>query len=205
MEKELTDLTQSLGALSLRKSIQAETTPLPQKVIYVLACAGGKFYVGKTEKEVSTRFEQHLACEGSAWTKLNPAHSIVETVPDGPFLEDAKTLEYMRMHGVDNVRGGKYAHTVLLQTERDEIDRSVRHENGICMQCGATDHFVAQCSSRPTAKTKESTVRVAVTTKKVVRIGDNSKADRRCCYRCGRNTHWIVNCYARTHLDGTTL
>ena len=203
MEKEVTELTQSMGALSMQKPVQVTT--LPQKKIYVLACAWGKFYVGKTEKEVSTRLQEHLAGEGSAWTKLNPVHSVVETLPDAPFLEDAKTLEYMRTHGVDNVRGGKYSQTVLLQTERDEIERSMRHENGTCMQCGATSHFVSQCPSRPSTTLKEPVVRVAVNAKKVVSLGGASKAKSGCCYRCGRDTHWVVDCYARTHLDGTPL
>jgi len=198
MEKEVAELTQSLGALSIQK-------PVPQKHIYVLTCAHAKFYVGKTEKEVSTRLQEHLAGEGSAWTRLNPAHSVVETLLDAPFLEDAKTLEYMRTHGVDNVRGGKYSQPVLLQTERDEIERSMRHENGACMQCGAAGHFVSQCPSRFTTAMKEPIVRVAVNAKKVVSLGGSSKARSGCCYRCGRNTHWMIDCYARTHLDGTPL
>ena len=25
------------------------------------------------------------------------------------------------------------------------------------------------------------------------------------CFRCGRNSHWVADCYAKTHLDGTKL
>jgi hypothetical protein len=25
------------------------------------------------------------------------------------------------------------------------------------------------------------------------------------CYRCGRSSHWKPDCYAKTHLDGSTL
>lgn len=194
MQPEVDELTQSLGALSLQKKKKTN--------IYVLACAAGKFYVGKTEKEVAVRFGEHVAGEGSAWTKLNPAQSVVETAEDGPFLEDAKTLEYMRMHGVDNVRGGKYSQNVLFQAERDEIERSMRHENGQCMQCGATGHFVAQCLARQPKTEKEPALLVSVAPKKVVVIGPSKS---RCCHRCGRNTHWVADCYARTHLNGTAL
>src|SRR5271157_1126518 len=114
MEKELNELTQRLDTLSLqatetpeRRIVQVKRT-LHHKSIYVLVCADGKFYVGKTDKEVPQRFQEHVAGDGSAWTKMHTPHSIVEVLVDAPFIEDAKTLEYMRRHGVDNVRGGKY-------------------------------------------------------------------------------------------------
>ena len=207
MQSELEQLTHSLGALSIQNSSGEAHNNNKKKHIYVLECAGGVFYVGKTEKDVAVRFEEHLAGAGSAWTNLNTVRRIIETVPDGPFLEDAKTLEYMRMHGVDNVRGGKYSQTVLTEAERDEIERSMRHENNQCMQCGATSHFAAQCPAHhPTemTKKKEPVVLVAGSSKKIVRaLSGPSKS--RCCYRCGRDTHWVAECYARTHLNGNPL
>lgn len=204
MQSELEQLTHSLGALSIQNSSgEAHNNNNKKKHIYVLECAGGVFYVGKTEKDVAVRFEEHLAGAGSAWTNLNTVRRIIETVPDGPFLEDAKTLEYMRMHGVDNVRGGKYSQTVLSQAERDEIERSMRHENNQCMQCGATSHFVAQCPSRQPKTAKQPALLVSVAPKKVAcGGGGHSKS---LCYRCGRNTHWVADCRARTHLNGTPL
>lgn len=34
---------------------------------------------------------------------------------------------------------------------------------------------------------------------------DYETYQNRSCYRCGRNTHWIENCYATWHLKGYRL
>lgn len=194
----MTDVTSLLGGLSLQddndsNSVTKEAvdvTPTRVKTIYVLKCTEDKYYVGKTDKNVEERFTEHATGNGSAWTQLHPACDIVDTLPDTPFMEDAKTLEYMRKYGIDNVRGGKYSLTTLPQSERDEIERSIRHENNECLGCGAIDHFVLQCPSR-VVKSKSLPIFV---------VGHNGG-----CFRCGRSSHWASNCYATTHLDGHYL
>lgn len=52
---------------------------------------------------------------------------------------------------------------------------------------------------RTTIKTTEG--RYITTT--TVRFEPSEK--KKCCYRCGRNTHFIDSCYATFHLKGYTL
>jgi predicted GIY-YIG superfamily endonuclease len=187
MEHEVTKLTSHLASLSLSPDIDTPPTA-NHKNIYVLKCADNKYYVGKTEKSAEDRFKEHVNSDGSVWTRLHAPVSIVETLPHSPFLEDAKTLEYMHRHGVDNVRGGKYSLLTLSQHERAEIERSIRHENDQCLRCGTVGHFVLQCPS----------------------LDDTSKSDpvregKPFCTRCGRNTHYKYDCYARRHLKGYPL
>ena len=81
--------------------------------LYVLRLTGGKYYIGKTD-DVLKSYEEHLAGSGSAWTRLYPPVAIVKTEPTGN--EDATVIEYMRIYGLDNVRGGTYSDEVLPDT-----------------------------------------------------------------------------------------
>ena len=89
--------------------------------IYVLKCKEGKYYVGKTEKSVEARFQEHLnGEEGAEWTRMYRPISIVESLEqaNNKYLELTKTLEYMEKHGINNVRGGPYCQVDLSKVEK---------------------------------------------------------------------------------------
>jgi len=92
---------------------------------YALACADNTFYIGKT-KDIVTRFAAHKegGAHASQWTKLHPAHSIVELVNDAEddFHEVCLTLKYFQMHGTDRVRGGPFAGARLADSDHLIID-----------------------------------------------------------------------------------
>lgn len=82
---------------------------------------------------------------------------VVETrVMRSDFDEDVVTKEYMRVHGIDNVRGGSYSAPKL--------------------------DFVALAALRR-----------------------ELYASKDSCFRCGRDSHWASDCYARTSVDGRKL
>jgi putative endonuclease len=84
--------------------------------VYVLRCAGGKFYVGFTT-DLAARVEEHASGDGgSEWTRQHKPLELVEThsVADeeqGKALEKQLTLEHMMQYGVNNVRGAGYTQT----------------------------------------------------------------------------------------------
>jgi predicted GIY-YIG superfamily endonuclease len=198
--------------------------------LYVLECANGRYYVGKTTKTPEHRFAEHLMGLGSEWTKRNNPLRLDHTRPDTFFGEDSLTLEYMTKYGVDQVRGGKWMHVELSSAQREEIELSLRHEKELCLKCGSNTHFANKCGVQtpakrftkttprapaplvpkttppvPTAKRVATKKRALKTTEIVVKTPPPKRTRASAttlCYRCGREGHFKDACYAKTHSDG---
>lgn len=164
--------------------------------LYVLRLTHGKWYVGTTMQSPRARLAAHERGAGSAWTR---AHRVLEmvhtrTVPTetAGISETAKTIELMRLHGVDAVRGGSYCQRVLSAAQLGCIKRELCHNDGGCLRCGRRGHFATRCYARTHVDgraIKES----------------ESESEDEGCYRCGRDGHYVADCYARTHADGRRL
>lgn len=114
--------------------------------IYVLELNGGKYYIGKSD-DVISRYTQHVNGQGSEWTKLYAPIKLVKTFEvQSEFDEDNTTKSYMRMHGIDNVRGGSYCQINLPEDLKEFIQRELNHSEGKCLNCGG-DHFIKDCTS----------------------------------------------------------
>lgn len=161
--------------------------------IYILELVEGKYYIGKTDN-VSRRYEEHLEGKGSAWTQKYKPVRILKTIEtDSPYEEDRYTKECMEKYGIDNVRGGTYIKMTLDPDQINNLTREIRLAQNRCLRCGKPGHFVLDCR-----ETKD------VDEKKLEPV-KHKKPKQKCCSRCGRNTHNITKCYAKTHLDGTSL
>lgn len=91
----------------------------PQKTIslYVLRLKNDCWYIGYS-KNVAKRFLKHMNGKGALWTLANQPIEIFEIRETGltldseaAKLEDMLTIEYARMYGTENVRGGGYCQT----------------------------------------------------------------------------------------------
>lgn len=157
------------------------------KTLYILQLEDDCWYVGTTS-DLNRRFRAHQEKTACAWTKKHAVIGIVEQMPcTSPLLEDFKTKELMQKYGIARVRGGSYCQVTLRPEQWQTLNTEFRTADNRCLNCGEAGHFVNNCplkvkSPRPSRKPRKRT-----------------------CSRCGRNTHDIRTCYAKTHLDGSSL
>ena len=113
--------------------------------LYVLQCAGGKYYIGKTN-DVMRRFEEHKSGKGSAWTnKYKPIKMLECRVITSNHDENNVTKDYMKKFGVENVRGGTYAQVILADEVINVLQMEFRGNADICYKCNLAGHFATRC------------------------------------------------------------
>ncbi|CAG8466944.1 12966_t:CDS:2 [Acaulospora colombiana] len=79
--------------------------------VYVLRCRNGKYYVGETSN-MRNRYNEHMSGgrRAALWTrKYRPISIAWVGLTNNHLLELAKTIEYMKRHGPNNVRGAKHS------------------------------------------------------------------------------------------------
>ena len=148
----------------------ARTLPrLAVGVIYCLELEGGKYYVGRTPYQrrrrhklwmvspgqyggARKRLEAHVSREGAAWTEKYPPvdYERVELKLQEGHQYNI-TLEMMAIHGVANVRGGKWCQLRLPEaTYRDLVKKTSKMSSGPCDRCGRQTHGRAKCYASTT-------------------------------------------------------
>tara|TARA_B100001094_G_C18080415_1_gene744870 strand:+ start:67 stop:639 length:573 start_codon:yes stop_codon:yes gene_type:complete len=188
--------------------------------VYVLELQKNKYYVGKTSNP-QFRLNQHFDANGSVWTRKYPPIRVIEIYPDcDKFDEDKYTKQYMEMYGIENVRGGSYSSITLDDEEVFLLDKELMSANDKCFRCGRTGHFANRCfaARHINGDVLDCYVEEVVwccqycdkefDTEKGAIMHENihCKSKRKSgCRRCGRNSHLIDNCFARTHVDGSFL
>ena len=114
--------------------------------IYILQLNNDKYYVGKTNKLLNDRYQEHLDGIGSFWTKKYKPLSIIKQIENSsPFDEDRYVKEYMSIYGIENVRGGSYNQEELNSETIKFLRNELRTSNNECYKCGSTSHFVNEC------------------------------------------------------------
>tara|TARA_Y100000385_G_C12694476_1_gene467820 strand:+ start:41 stop:541 length:501 start_codon:yes stop_codon:yes gene_type:complete len=160
--------------------------------IYTLKLANGKFYVGKTDYPKS-RIKEHMKSYGSVWTKIHKPIRVIEVVPDcDNFDEDKYTLKYMKIYGIDNVRGGSFCEPELSDENLVTIDRMINGASDKCFRCGRKGHFVNKCYAKTHIDGRSLDESESES--------ESESDDEPTCYRCGRTGHFANRCYARTRI-----
>jgi len=117
--------------------------------LYVLKCEKAKYYIGKTTRDVTSRYEEHKQGKGSSWTRMYPPISLLEVrVTFHSLDEDQLTKQYMMEYGIDNVRGGYYSSLILDWKQKFILQKEFRHARNECLICGSRDHYAAQCDQK---------------------------------------------------------
>ncbi len=116
--------------------------------IYILKLREGKYYIGKT-KNVEKRFNEHIAGNGSGWTKkYKPISLIKSVVSTSYFDEDKYVKEYMAKYGIENVRGGTYSNIDLDANCISVLEKEIWHSKNLCTRCGRDTHFIKECYAK---------------------------------------------------------
>ena len=181
--------------------------------VYGLELEGGYYYVGMCS-DPQARLQNHLggrAAGAAAWTALHRPVRLLGQV--GPYtriqaasMEETKTLEMMNIHGVPNVRGAQWTQITLSAEDfRSACQRSIT-----CLGCGFRGHNLATCPGvslgpNAAAEPPRTVPAPAPNISRPQRERLHERNEGRACARCGRDSHSAVGCYARTHLNGTTL
>ncbi len=176
--------------------------------IYILKLENNKYYVGKTNKKMYRRYQEHQQGLGSQWTKKYKPVSIEHICLEvSEFDEDNLTKQTMMKYGIDNVRGGSYTKVILPNYQKHILETEFASITNKCYKCQETSHYAKNC---PYTITYECGVcGEEFTTEKyldghILSSHDYSYAPD-CCKRCGYNTHSANKCYAKRHIDGRKL
>ena len=114
--------------------------------IYALELQSGKYYIGKTSRDVSARFDEHTRENGSEWTSLYKPVKIIENYhSDSQFEEDTLTKKYMMRYGIENVRGGSYTKLELDEWQIKALQHEFKSVSDCCYKCGQQGHFADAC------------------------------------------------------------
>lgn len=178
-----------------------------------------KYYVGKTNN-LNRRFDEHVNGYGSEWTKKYKPIEIIEVIENcDDFDEDKYTKIYMNKYGIDNVRGGSYTTLILYKEQIKFLKNEISGSTDKCYYCNKTGHFIKDCYLKTVSD--NNNLFEIVQKEQFSEPKNNNMFDiffgaiksisnmvseftfkKNVCYRCGRNTHFIKDCYAKTHIDG---
>lgn len=180
--------------------------------LYVLKLDKGKWYIGKST-DIMKRYQQHLTGSGSAWTSKYPPKSLVESRPiTSTHDENNVTKDYMKKYGVENVRGGSYTQVVLDDSTISVLKNEFIGNDNKCLNCGLAGHFANRCRTKVEQKEQSYVYECDYCDRVFTTRFGCSVHEKKCsekdsdeCYRCGRDSHWANECYAKTHVDGYAL
>lgn len=98
----------------VQNKLNADKTGKTRRYIYVLKCAGGKYYVGQTNN-IARRLREHKEGQGSWFTIKHKPLGVIDnfcvgylTQAQAMYYENETTLRYMEQYSVNDVRGGDY-------------------------------------------------------------------------------------------------
>lgn len=120
-------------------------------ILYVLECKNNHYFVGVAErKKLIKRLRQHRDGKhpGCFWTKRHHALKLISSTilkfKNQPTIE---TEKWMKMKGINHVRGGDYQSLKLSQEQIHRIKRKFKFKPNACWRCGRMGHLITNCSS----------------------------------------------------------
>lgn len=189
--------------------------------IYVLLCSGNRYYIGRTDRPIQERIEEHFSQNGSEWTRKYKPLKVIRVVHNADqFDEDKYTKQYMKEYGIDRVRGGTYSQINLPEYSIKSLEKELCNASDLCYRCNRPGHFANQCYAITQVQigTYTDVWSCVICNKDFNTYHAAKKHEEKClatthqntyrgdkCYRCGRIGHYANECYASTHIKGYML
>lgn len=160
--------------------------------VYVLLLKEKKVYVGFSERPIGERFIEHFNYQGSKWTTVYRPVQVLHVQPGGKELENEMTLKMMEKYGWWNVRGGSWCQfdmlscpPALLEWQRLNLPQPLQQNQPTYVSSNCNQNMNNGCT--------------------YVSSNCNRNMNYHGCSRCGRDSHSVSNCYARTNVNGRAL
>ncbi len=113
--------------------------------VYVLRTTAGMYYVGKSN-DIDARIQEHRSGSGASCIGGSSFQEVTRLLTSGSSSdleswEGNETLQRMRTHGIENVRGWMFTDTRLSVESCHEAFRQICEKFDLCRRCGRSSHF----------------------------------------------------------------
>jgi len=120
--------------------------------VYVLQTRNGLFYVGKSNN-VKARIQEHRSGLGAACLDGSSFQVVTRLLTSGSTAdleswERNETLQRMKAHGIENVRGWMFTSKNLTDKDREDAFTQICEKFELCRRCGRSSHFADRCFAR---------------------------------------------------------
>jgi predicted GIY-YIG superfamily endonuclease len=120
--------------------------------VYVLKTSAGLHYVGKSS-DIDARIQEHHSGSGASCLGGSSFQEVTRLLTSGSSedlesWERNETLERMRTHGIENVRGWMFTETRLSDESCHDAFRQICEKYDLCRRCGRSSHFAGRCFAR---------------------------------------------------------
>ena len=137
------------GGKYKRNAKRPHTTTGQGAGIYVLKTPGGLYYVGKSNN-IDARIQEHRSGGGAHCLNGASFQEVTPLVTSGSASdleswERNETLQRMKMHGIENVRGWMFTETTLSVERYQSAFHQICEKFDLCRRCGRASHFAQRC------------------------------------------------------------
>jgi hypothetical protein len=126
----------------------------------------------------------------------------------------------MEKFGINNVRGGSFCQVKLNSENKKTIKHMINSSTDKCFNCGSKNHFANKCKKFNNHEDSVSDedfyyiwqcefCKKEFETEKDCLVHEkfycNKYNKKSTCYRCGRQGHYVQNCFANKNIKGYYL